>query len=217
MTSRRLLHALCLLTLVVGVMVGLAVLRGYRLLRVSTEDMSPSVEPGDWLLIGPGPAHRGDIVRLVDPTDPARTVLRRVLAEPGERIGFTGHQPRLGGQALKHVVMGDRDDELVLMENDAWLLRVSLEPTRFQAAPVEIPDGQLFLVADHRDVTLDSRWWGPVPADAVRKVHLRFGPADVWRAVVFSPRQTVRPEIPRLPYQLPEELREHLEGATPSP
>ena len=202
-----LLVGLLLVLAVLGVMIMLAALRGYKVLRVASDEMAPSIQPGDWVLLGPGEPTRGDVVQLADPLDPQRRVHRRVLAEAGETIGFTGHQPRLDGQVLKHVVMGDTDDEMVLMENSAWLLAVSLEPTRARLEPVTVPADQLFLVADHRDLALDSRWWGPVPTSQLAKVVLRLGPADLWRATVFRPRQTVRPEIPLLPYQVPEELR----------
>jgi len=193
-----------------GAVVGYAALAGYHLVRVASDDMAPSIAPGDWVLLGPGEAHLGDVVRLQDPLDAERWVLRRVLAEPGQRIGFRAHQPRLDDQALKHVVMGDRDGELILMENSAWLLAVSLDSTRLRIDPSTVPAEQLYLVADHRDVALDSRSWGPIPDAAVEKVHLRIGPADVWRSALFKPRQTVRPEIPELPYQVPEELKDKL-------
>ncbi len=202
-----------LLAAVLGMMIMLAGLKGYHLVRVSSDEMAPSISPGDWVLVGPGALSRGDVVRLADPLDPQRHVLRRVLAEPGESIGFSGHQPRLDGQALKHVVMESEGDELVLMESAAWLLAVSERNTRFRREPVAVPEGSLFLVADHRDIALDSRWWGPVPAAGLEEVHLRVGPEDVWRASVFRPRQTVRPEIPLLPYQLPEEWQEAVEAA----
>jgi signal peptidase I len=204
---RALIFTALSLIAVLGVTLGFAALAGYRVLRVASDEMAPSIQPGDWLLLGPGEPVRGDVVRLLDPLDPGRSVLRRVLAEPGESIGFTGHQPRLDGQAMKHVVMGDDDGEMILMESSAWLLAVSLETTRQRLEAQQVPPGHHFLVADHRDVALDSRHWGPASITELEKVHLRAGPSDVWRAMFFRPRQTVRPEIPLLPYQVPEELK----------
>jgi signal peptidase I len=163
---RPLLFASASLLAVLGVMVGLAALRGYHLLRVEGDEMVPSLRPGDWVLLGPGVPARGDVVRLVDPLDPQRRILRRVLAEPEETIGFTGHQPRLDGQAVKHVAMGDEGGEMILMESSAWLLAVSLEPTRQRIEATRVPADEVFLAADHRDVALDSRHWGPVPIAA---------------------------------------------------
>ncbi len=195
-----------------GATAAFGALAGYRLARVRGDEMSPSLSHGDWLLLGPGEPRRGDVVRLVDPLDPQRRILRRVLAEPGERIGFAGHQPRLDGLAMKHAVMGDRDGEMILMEAEAWLLAVSLDSTRQRLEPSPCPPGERFLVADHRDVALDSRHWGTVPVNQLQQVHLRLGPADVWRSWAFRPRQTVRPEIPRIPYLIPDELK----GALPA-
>ena len=187
----------------VAALAGAAAL-GLRIARVSGDEMAPSLRDGDWLLLGPGHPERGDVVLLPDPLDPGRRVLRRVLALPGERIAFTGWQPRVDGAALKQVAMGDAAGELVLMEAGAWLLAVSLEPTRFHAEETQVPDGGLYLAADHRSLALDSRWWGPVRESEVEaRAWLRMGPPDTWRARVSRPRQSVRPEIPLLPYQAP--------------
>jgi signal peptidase I len=210
---RPLLFTLALALGVLGATAAFGALAGYRIARVQGDEMSPSLSHGDWLLLGPGDPRRGDVVRLVDPLDPERRILRRVLAEPGERIGFAGHQPRLDDLAMKHAVMGDRDGEMVLMEAQAWLLAVSLESTRQRIDPSPCPEGQRYLVADHRDVALDSRHWGAIPLAELELVHLRLGASDVWRSWVFRPRQTVRPEIPQLPYQIPEDLK----GQLPSP
>ncbi len=187
---------------------GVAWGRGMRLTRVHGDDMAPSLDHGDWVLTGRTNPQQGDVVRLPDPLDPEHLVLRRVLALPGQAIAFAGHQPRIDGQALKQVLMQELAGEMVLMEHSAWLLAVALDSTGFRTEAVEVPGDHLYLVADHRDVALDSRWWGAVQQTEIRDtVLLRIGPRDVWRAFVFGPRQTVRPEIPLMPYQVPEELR----------
>lgn len=186
---------------------GLAYGWGLRIDRVRGDEMVPSLRHGDWVLTGPVVPSQGDVVRLSDPLDPHRRTLRRVLALDGQSIGFSGHQARVDGQALKHVLMEEQAGEMVLMENSAWLLAVELSSTTKSTEPTVVPPGHLFLVADHRDVALDSRWWGAVPTvDVLDTVLLRVGPRDVWRAFVFRPRQTVRPEIPLIPYQPPDDL-----------
>jgi len=169
---------------------------GLRLVRVTDLDMHPSLLPGEWLLCGPGPLERGDVVRLRDPLEPGRALQRRVLALPGETIAFTGYQARVGGRALKHQLMGDLGQEMVLMEDMAWLLAVSHSPTRYRHETLTVPDGHVFLVADHRDVAMDSRWWGPIPEhELLDRVRWRLGSSDVWRPWLGRASPVIRPEV----------------------
>ncbi len=47
---------------------------------------------------------------------------------------------------------------------------------------VTVPDGHLFVVADHRDAAADSRVWGPVPAATLRGVvRARWGQDGPWQ------------------------------------
>jgi signal peptidase I len=177
---------------------------GVRIGRVAGGDMEPSLRPGDWVLWGPARVGPGDVVVLSDPLDPDRWVARRALGLAGQRVAFSGHYARVDDQPVKQVLMGDWGGEAAVMEQGTWLVAFSNDASHLRLEPVEVPAGALFVAADRRDLALDSRWWGPVPERAVRGVVLlRLGAPDAWRAPWSLGRQTVRPEIPAIPYTPP--------------
>jgi len=183
---------------------GLGAAGGLRVGRVTDGEMEPSLRPGDWLLWGPGRVDLGDVVVLPDPLDPARLVARRALGLPGQRVAFRGHRAQVDGVPVEQVLMGDWGEEAAVMEEGSWLAAFGNEASKLHREPIEVPLDALFLVADRRDLALDSRWWGPVPRSAVcGVVLLRVGEADVWRAAWSTGRRIVRPEIPLIPYTPP--------------
>lgn len=179
MTRRR--------TLLLAMIVAAAAppLAGFRLVRVGDGDMSPSLRPGDWALLGPGEVELGDVWLLEDPAEPGRAVLRRVLALEGDEAGWENGRYALNGAATRIREMGRDGDGVVLAEANLWLIRIRSEDTPLAIGPVTLPAGRAWLMADERDRALDSRWWGAVPVDALeREVWLRLGDSDAWRGVV---------------------------------
>ena len=135
---------------------------------------------------------KADVVRVADPLDPSRTVLRRVIGLPGQKIKVDDQGVRINGKRLRQEEMGDLDGKRVLKEviwsspparANAYLPMIADQPGGWKnETPVEVPEGYLYLMADNRDGALDSRWWGPVPLSAVQGVvRLRVGKADTWR------------------------------------
>ena len=109
--------------------------------------MTPTIEPGDWLLVDPTTARwprRGSIVVFREP-DTELLAIKRVAARPGDRVELDqGH--------------------LVLGADEAWLLS-------------DAADAELLAIGAGRPV--DSRRYGPVPADAlVGRVWFRYGPIE---------------------------------------
>jgi signal peptidase I len=161
--------------------------------RVVDEDMAPSIAAEDWVWIVPGlPIQRGDVVRLVDPLDPERTILRRAIADGGKEVRFDEGGIRVGPKRIRQKDMGGDDTYTVLQEtiwskppakSTDWLIRKrSGASAAWTADAVSVPEDHWFLVADDRDNAVDSRWWGPVPAAAIDGVvRLRWGPPSEWR------------------------------------
>jgi signal peptidase I len=160
---------------------------------VAGADMAPSIMDGDLVVSVPATAILpGDVVLLQDPLDPARTVLRRVMAIGGQKITIAKGHIKVGKRRLRASAMGDMGPHLVAKETlwakkpavgAEWLTRIQAEPTtHWSAEPVTVPDAHIFLMADDRDHAVDSRWWGTIPTDRVMGiVRFRWGPAHTWR------------------------------------
>jgi signal peptidase I len=84
-----------------------AVIAGLRPRRVEVvgESMLPALRPGDRLLLLRLPASAGAVVAVVDPRDPARTLLKRVAAAPGDEVLLPGGRRLEAGSG--YVVLGD--------------------------------------------------------------------------------------------------------------
>lgn len=170
--------------------------------RVVGEDMAHSLSPGDFVWVVPDRVRRADVVALADPLDPSKTVLRRVVAGPGQVVSFDEGGMRVDHKRLRQEEMGDLPGYKLRKETiwsrpparaNEYLLRIDPEGANFRAiGEVKVPEGHWYVLADDRDRALDSRWWGPVPDQAIHGVvRARFGEADVWRppASVWLPEE----------------------------
>jgi signal peptidase I len=179
---------------ILGVLLGLSLaLLGMFGRRVVGEDMAHSLSPGDWVWVVPDRVRRADVVALTDPLDPSKTVLRRVVAGPGQLVSFDEGGLRVDHKRLRQEEMGDLAGYKVRKETiwsrpparaNEYLLRVDPEGASFRATgEVKVPEGHWFVLADDRDRAVDSRWWGPVPEGAIKGViRARLGVTDVWRS-----------------------------------
>lgn len=161
---------------------------------VGSDEMSPSIKAGEHVVIVPLAPIRGDVVALLDPLDPARTVLRRAIAGAGQRVTYENGELRVDVKRVRQKEMNQLEAERVTQETmwskpparaNTWLLRYRKEGVKWKAEPVLVPDGSWYLLADDRDGSLDSRWWGPIPEARLKGVvRLRWGQADLWRPAV---------------------------------
>jgi hypothetical protein len=126
----------------------------------------------------------GDVVPVVDPLDPARWTLRRVETIGGV-VRYEEGSYRTSGDPVDVLEMGRDEAEVTLREGD-HLARTAARPVRWEMGETGVEDGWAFLGADNRDVAVDSRWWGPLPVDALQGVvALRVGrPGHRWRGWV---------------------------------
>ena len=164
-------------------------------LGISVEDdaMAPTIETGDRIWGWPTEAVLpGDIVMINDPLDPNIPIIRRVLAVAGQSIAIDERMIRVGNRRLRTTAMGDAADYVVTKETlwakkpaigHSWLTRFPKDSSsRWSADPVSVPEGHVFLMADDRDHAMDSRWWGPVPVELVRRtIRFRWGASHEWR------------------------------------
>jgi signal peptidase I len=160
---------------------------------VTDSEMAWSLQPGDRVWVVPDRVRRADIVLVADPLDPERLVLRRAIANGGQKVLVDEQGVRVNGKRIRQQEMGEDGRYRVLKEviwskpparANAYLPQIADQPGLWSMdEPVEVPEGHWFLLADNRDVGIDSRWWGPVPeADIRGVVRARWSDAaDTWR------------------------------------
>ena len=91
----------------------------------------------------------GDIVEFDSPLQPGTPMLKRVIGLPGDTIECRTGRVYRDGTALDEPYV-----DSVASTNDC-------------GAPVTVPDGELFVLGDHRLVSQDSRQLGMIRQDAV--------------------------------------------------
>jgi len=146
-----------LVLLVAGSVSGLLPL---QIKRVSTGSMTPTIAPGDLLMVQRwGAASRRDVVAVPDPTT-GELLVKRVVGVGGDHVAI---------------------EDGVLVVDGARACEPQVDPTRLDGVwmgPITVPPGRLFLLGDNREVSVDSRAFGTVAAaDVVGTVHTRVWPS----------------------------------------
>ncbi len=119
---------------------------------VSSDSMAPTVCTGDTLLLarvhGTDEVAAGDIVTFSSPADGAPAI-KRVVAVGGQRLLITDGHLIVDGRAV----------------SEPYVDRAEVSGVFFQT--LDVPFGSVFVLGDHREVSVDSRSYGPVPVSAI--------------------------------------------------
>jgi signal peptidase I len=155
-TTQTLLSAAVYATLIVTF--------GFQVARVDGLSMAPTLEDRDRLIVNKlvyelGDPRPGDIVMLYYPPEPEKMFVKRVIAEEGDTVRIVEGRVYVNDVPV-------HDDYI---------------PEQFRShddmAPKIIEEGYYFVMGDHRNNSLDSRHWGPVPKKyIVGKVKFRWWP-----------------------------------------
>ena len=132
--------------------------------RVDGLSMAPTLDDQDRLIVNKlvylfGDPQPGDIVMLYYPVDPDKMFVKRVIAQEGDTVRIVDGRVYV--------------NELPLSDDYV--------PSEFRShddlGPTIVQPGYYFVMGDHRNNSLDSRHWGPVPKKyIVGKVNVRWWP-----------------------------------------
>ncbi len=126
----------------------------YQPVRVEGTSMLPHLEDQDRLFINKFVYHfesiqRGDVVVFLYPPDHTKSYIKRVIALPGDKLRIDRGAVYLNGRKLKEGYV----------------------PARFRdgrsVAAITIPKGECWVMGDHRNISSDSRDFGPVPISLI--------------------------------------------------
>ncbi len=146
--------------------------------HVPSGSMEPSVEIGDRIFVdkraygvrvpftsitlgeASGPS-RGEVVVLESPVD-GRTLLKRVVAVPGDRVEVRSGQIILDGRPVPIEDSG-REEALGTHRH-----RLRRGDGGRDFGPADVPPGKYLVMGDNRANSLDGRYFGLVDRDAIR-------------------------------------------------
>lgn len=138
----------------VAVLAAVVVIRTWFLdvVTVSSDSMAPTVCTGDVLLVARladgNAVQDNDIVTFTSPEDGAQTI-KRVVGTAGQTVVIKDAELFVDGRKV--------DEPYV----DHASIDGVFTPT------VTVPAGTVFLMGDHRETSIDSRVYGPVPTSAI--------------------------------------------------
>jgi signal peptidase I len=138
---------------------------GFQVARVEGQSMAPTLADQDRLIVNKA-AYRffeepqiGDIVMLYYPLNPDKSFVKRVIAKEGDQVRI------VDGRVYRNEIQ--INDDYVpsdFRSHDDW-------------GPEVVPEGQYFVMGDHRNNSSDSRHWKWVPKKyIIGKVQLRWWP-----------------------------------------
>jgi len=143
--------------------------------KIPSGSMEPTLEIGDHILVSKfiygtkipftsirllplEKPKRGDVIVFIYPLDPNKDFIKRVVAVEGDTVRIVNKKLYLNGSEVP--------DPYAIYQGDS-LSSPELQK-RDNIGPVTVPPGNLFVLGDNRDRSLDSRFWGFVPLTDVR-------------------------------------------------
>ncbi len=129
--------------------------------RVSSDSMAPTVCTGDLVLLarlhGDDSVEVGQIVTFPSPQDGVATI-KRVVAVGGQTVAIKDAELYVDHQRV----------------DEPYVDHASIDGVYF--GTVTVPAGSVFVMGDHRETSIDSRVYGPIPTSLIDGRLL----ADMW-------------------------------------
>lgn len=120
--------------------------RDLRFFQIPTNSMEPTVLPGDYVLsVSQTDYGRGDIVIIEDPDDEGSFLLKRIIGLSGDTISVIGGGLFLNGQYVSEPYRHEFIDYIM--------------------APYTVKEGEVFVLGDNANWSIDSHNWSGNPDD----------------------------------------------------
>ena len=143
--------------------------------KIPSGSMEPTLEIGDHILVNKfiygvkipftsinlfpwESPQRGDVIVFIYPLEPDKDFIKRVIGVGGDTVRIVNKKLYINGVEVS-------DPHAVYKED--MILPGDMQK-RDNFGPVTVPRGNLFVLGDNRDRSLDSRFWGFVPLEDVR-------------------------------------------------
>lgn len=126
----------------------------YQPVKVEGTSMMPGLADQERIFINKyayqlGKIERGDVVVFRYPGDPSRTYIKRIVGEPGDRMEIRRGTVFVNGNRLQEPYLpAEYRDERSMSE-------------------IIVPEGCYFMLGDHRNLSSDSRDFGPVERGSI--------------------------------------------------
>jgi signal peptidase I len=138
----------------------------FQAFSIPTTSMVPALARGDRILVQKAffnwhQLHEGDVVVFTHPPrdhcpGPAGTdLVKRVIALPGQTIYSAGNDIYVDGRRLREPYLPARDP-----------LGTPI-PGATRRTPFRVPQGDFYMMGDNRQISCDSRFWGPVRGTSI--------------------------------------------------
>lgn len=136
--------------------------------------MQPTLQDGNKLVINKIGYQIGDFDRfdvIVFHANESEDYVKRVIGLPGDEVAYEDDKLYINGEYYEEPYLEEFKEEGKRLTGDFTLEELTGE--------TEVPEGQLFVLGDNREQSLDSRIFGFIDQDSVvGKVNLRYWPLD---------------------------------------